>query len=620
MVNSRQIVLSPNKAVPPAPRPGELAGPDRPLIQCPGCGQVFPAKPPEDQRSADAPAWGAAGFVWGIWFLLLLADLALLGRYDSIIPQYEDWTFLFHVPGKEPITFQFLWQQEYEHRYPLIKAALLAALKLSRGDFRGPIFLYILALGGLSMALVRVAKHLRGRTSYADAFFPLAILPWGFDDFGYLWNMYAYRLPALILGTLFVIVIPRISRLTPGWATLAAICLVALPLCSAGGLLYLPFSAVLLGYCAFLSWRSPGVLGKCTSLVLLAGVGVALLITALYFRHYVPSDSYIPHSHKALEILSFAWGVLTGSLGGESLESFWPISGWVVGVLLVISTGILVWSAWQQPGPGRRLALGLLCLLGGCMTVALGLGWGRTASGWWGGHYGAFALPLPWCIFFALGSCRSQRWGTIGQTALLVGMGVMAWYTYSNSLKAAREGLAVQQAFEQDLRIGCPPYLLNARYRYRMRNDPDTISNGLRILRDAGVGYYRYLQDDPPFQKVPLPLEPLALHHVVLDLGRIQSTGDGAYLTLALPRPMLVAYVQIEFGTAPERFSSAVGVSWKGGEADFPLEPQVSERPWAATWKVCIGDTIDQIRLYPGTPPAEFNIARVVIFVPEPQS
>src|SRR5262249_8229850 len=129
-------------------------------------------------QTASAPEKGAAWFVWGIWALAVYGGLAF-ARYGNKFPYADDWALVPVLTGEQPLTARWLWTQHSDHRIAVPKLILLTALRLTGWDFRGGILFNVGALGALAFAMIRGAKRLRGWTSYADAYFPLALLHWG---------------------------------------------------------------------------------------------------------------------------------------------------------------------------------------------------------------------------------------------------------------------------------------------------------------------------------------------------------------------------------------------------------------------------------------------------------
>jgi hypothetical protein len=98
----------------------------------------------------------------------------------------------------------------------------------------------VCALGILAFGMIMVAKRVRGCASYADAFFPLALLQLGRYEFFILSNLICYVVPAVLAGILLLVIVGRATQLTLGSTVVAGVCLVLLPLCGAGGMVCVP--------------------------------------------------------------------------------------------------------------------------------------------------------------------------------------------------------------------------------------------------------------------------------------------------------------------------------------------------------------------------------------------
>ena len=408
-------------------RPAEPASSPIPAVETRMIGTDSPAEP----EHGLTPAWAAPAFVWGVWALMLLAGLAFIGKYAHNVPYSDDWWhFIPFVTGESPVTVSFLWSQECEHRYPLPKALGIILLKVSGGDFRAPMYFRTLALGGLAFALIRVARSLRGWTSYTDAFLALALLQWGFPTFRtYAWVNVIYFVPTIIAGLLLSIAVQRGTRLTLGTGMLAGLCLALLSLCGAAGLIYMPLITLWLGYSALLSWRSPEPHGKRTSLAILGWISTALLIGFLYFRGHEKSTAYAPASPSVWITCKTSLAVLAGSLGEETSKWTFPFSGLAPFVLVVLSTGILIFAARRdKQGLNRGRALGLLCSMVASGMLVLGLGWGRAGLGYEHGFgYGSLSVPILCCIYLAWGLCKSRKIGHFAQACLLTCLCFVIW-------------------------------------------------------------------------------------------------------------------------------------------------------------------------------------------------
>src|SRR5262249_20409083 len=127
---------------------------------------------------------GAPIFVWGIWALMVSAALTYIAWYGSDVPYWDEWILVPALTGRQPLTLEFLWAQHNEHRIPLPKLLLVTFARLSHHNFRTGMVANVIILGLTAAAMIRAARKLRGRTSFSDAFFPMAMLHWGhYDNF-----------------------------------------------------------------------------------------------------------------------------------------------------------------------------------------------------------------------------------------------------------------------------------------------------------------------------------------------------------------------------------------------------------------------------------------------------
>src|SRR5262245_31266601 len=162
---------------------------------------------PQPSSPPPALAVGAAVFVWGLWVLTLLAALAFVGKYGSNIPYSDDWMLVPALTGEQAVTSAWLWEQYADHRVPVPKLTLLALYHLAGRDLRAVMVFNVLALGTLAFAMIRTAQRLRGWTSYADAFFPLALLHVGQAHNLILSFQVQFILSTVLAGTVLVVML-----------------------------------------------------------------------------------------------------------------------------------------------------------------------------------------------------------------------------------------------------------------------------------------------------------------------------------------------------------------------------------------------------------------------------
>ena len=115
------------------------------------------------------------------------------------------------MTGHEPDLPRWLWSQNSEHRLPLPRLVNLALLRAT-GDFRSTMVFDTLALAAVAAGMILVARRFRdGRTSLADAFFPLLLLHLGnWDNLVWAWQI-QFVLPTVLACALLLVIVARPS-------------------------------------------------------------------------------------------------------------------------------------------------------------------------------------------------------------------------------------------------------------------------------------------------------------------------------------------------------------------------------------------------------------------------
>jgi hypothetical protein len=168
-------------------------------------------------------------FVWTVWSAMLLIALVCIRHYGRNIPLAEDWLLVSPLTGNEADLSGWLWAQNNEHRIPLPRLVLLALLKMTNGDFRAGMFFNAAALGVLSLFMILLAQRLRGRTSFVDAFFPIALLHIGnWPNLVWGWQL-SFVLPTVMTCAAFLIIVFNPALASPGPALFTGFCLALLP-------------------------------------------------------------------------------------------------------------------------------------------------------------------------------------------------------------------------------------------------------------------------------------------------------------------------------------------------------------------------------------------------------
>lgn len=255
-----------------------------------------------------------AFFAWGVWFPAVLGAILFVAFYGRNVPFSDDFNILAFLVGDQEITPAWLWEQYVEHRIPLPKLVLIALFRLSGGDFRAVMVFNVFTMAALAFGMIWTAKRLRGWTSYADAFFPLTLLHGG-HYYNFLWAFVAhFFLVTGLAGVVLLLILRKNAPLRLGPGVLFFVCLVLLSLCGSQGLLFVPPSALWLGYAGWLQWRSRELSDRYHGRVLITLALAALLLVPLYFIGYA-KNSWAPPSpglraslRTGIQFLSMGFG------------------------------------------------------------------------------------------------------------------------------------------------------------------------------------------------------------------------------------------------------------------------------------------------------------------------
>jgi hypothetical protein len=565
---------------------------------------------------------GAALFVGSIWGLLAAIAFVYVARFGPDLPLWDDYAVIPQLTGSQPITLEWLWSQHSEHRIPLARLILLGMFRLTGADPRGVMFLIVGLLTALSAVLLRAARTSRGGTRNADAFLPIALLNLGHHE-NFLWAIQiTYVLPVVLMG--FVLALLVRSARVPGLGSLAAAsCYLSLmPLCNAGGLAFIPAMAAWLWGLALLTRRTGTEAGRFRAFIIAALSIPPLLLSVLYFRGYSP-----PRHHAApaglLATARTSAQFLAMSLGRPG-AILWPLSGMLVVGLLAGSAIVLAWAWFKKPAERARI-LGLACALAAAVSLAIGTGWGRSGEAALAGlqpRYTTLAVPALLAGYFAFACYGPGITRQLVPMVLLASSCLLAWPNIEDGWSAGRNTRAQVEAFDHDLAAGTPLFRMVRRYTPFLHPSQEVLHESLRMLRQAGIGRFRMLQDDPPFREQAVKLSPADIRLARWDDGRIEVTGVDPWVRFDLPAPVAACGIRIRYSHAnddgtPARFQ----IAWRRpGQFETPRDQQYGNwnlptGPDRST-TIWVDDVISQIRIQPDNRPCRFTISELTLLTP----
>ena len=469
---------------------------ERPLTPVPSSDAASPRQLPSAGHDT---TWDASVFVASTWVVLSLAAMLCTYQFGVNLPYGDSWELVPVVTGAEPLTARWLWQQHNEHRLPLTKLVLVVLSRLTSGDARAGMYLNGVGLAATASILVSGARRLRGRTSYADAFFPIVLLNLGNH------NVMVFDFAMNYVATVFLAsVLLRIMVAVPvasGWMVPcgAGLCLIGLILTGATGLVPALTGAGWLGYAGWVRWRESDPRRRAQGTAMLAGAAGALLLIGLYFvgyrrpEYHPPSAGVLASLKVAIQFLSLGIGPAGGV--GWPFATQWGIAGTFVLAGCAASIGLLTWQAWRRPDERVR-AVGLALFLVGAVALALAVGWGRSGmsptEGFSFRYVTLAVLPLVGLYYV---------WGAYGPPAVrrLVQFGLFAvvcsalLFNTHDGRSRARQGRNELAPIAQEIRTGAAPQEIASRHRqmlYRHASEQQ-LAAWLEMLRAARMGPYK---------------------------------------------------------------------------------------------------------------------------------
>ena len=257
--------------------------------------------------------------------------------------------------------------------------------------------LNIALVSALAAAFISLARRVRGgRTAYADALFPLALMHAGhWENFFWAWQatqVIPTVLPCIVLYCL--VADPWLVRMRS--AFVAGVCTVLLPLSGGNGLIFAPPLALWLAYTALR--RSRAGSNKAAALntaILLGSVLITCGLTALYFVGYQRPD-WVPPNAGLTASLTAAAQFEAMSIGPVARSS-WVLS--VAGVLtfVLLTLAVAIPAVIRAKGEARQRAAAVVFFFLATLLFAAAVGWGRSGTieiyKQWPTRYAMMATP-----------------------------------------------------------------------------------------------------------------------------------------------------------------------------------------------------------------------------------
>jgi hypothetical protein len=280
------------------------------------------------------------------------------------------------------------------------------------------------------------------------------------------------------------------------------------------------------------------------------------------------------------------------------------------------------------------LSAGLLALLAASLLLVAGIAYkARTLGSAWTLRSGYVTLATPVLVscYLAFAASHGRRVARIGSVVLL---GVTLAGLPSNiadALEFGRTRSGRYAALVADLRSGLPLEGLVGRHGYTVADDDlRDVGPYLETLEAHRVGPFRdpavkLRREQRRLVEREVPLVPVQVHEI--DLSGGPSDSDDPYVTFALPEPLDVVGLVLEFRLLTPRWEPWLQVWWADStdparNTFTPWERHTQfwglSRPEPQSYRVWVYDRIDRVRIDPDAGPCRFVPLRLAVLVPEP--
>ena len=349
--------------------------------------------------------------VLGAWLLCWLAFALLLYRYGTPIPFCDEWYLTPVATGHTPLSFEWLWLPQNEHRAPLNRLEVMGLGWLAGWDLRLARHVHVALLAMGSLALIFAVRSVRGRSVLGDAFFPLVVLtPCQFETLFLYAYGYAMPLAIFCLGLSALMTRWPLRSLTKLFLYLVMALVISLSGGPAG-------NAWAIGLCGAILPGWMHSTGRTWRRISLAGAAT-VVITSAFLIVLIPK---VPHHDvyrsDSLQTTVLATGRAAMSwLGGAVLRKTYPWVTLAVVIPMVILAAYVVRDCLQlRRGAGlASMQVGswadIAMVLGASLSVAGMIGYARAYfPSSWSSRYATLVLPIGVVCYLLMVRLRGPR-------------------------------------------------------------------------------------------------------------------------------------------------------------------------------------------------------------------
>jgi hypothetical protein len=581
----------------------------------------------------------ASLFVWGLWAILFFTALGFVHRYGTGSPLNEEWYSVGLLTGELKFTLNTLWAQGWaDHRAPLHTTLIYLVFRLFGLNLLPLIYLELVLCGALAAGLIWAALQVRGRTEYADAFFPVLLLHLGHAE-TFLWaGTLGYVMTTFLAGC--VLIIQLVSRWRPGPVAAVAIgtCVFLLPMLYGGGVAFTPFLALSLGYSGLRLVRSSQRRQQVAGVICLVFALAAVLLVAVEMTDYKVvvydlSAQVVPPRLTAREVVKSTLKFLSVGFGPAVQPPLYPAGSLLMAGLVLAGIVCLAAALVRRPSSGHDCWIGLSLYLGACLSITLAAGYGRATSWIWyffDSRYAIASVPTLFGLYFIwefYGPAKNKALGRM----VLFGLATSALFLNCRiGLDKYTWKSEDRRAFERDVQAGLPVEAIVSKHWHNICFSQKQFDSALRSLRDAGIGDYRHLPPDSRFREVAPDVRRAATHNLqwkdaARGVGR--ATDTQPYVLFDLKEPTYVAGLRLRYSSRnAEGINATCQVLWRNSQKNEQFLDRLSMEPRSYLYwltppgeptdiTVWICDVLDQLRVYPDKRPCDFTIDEIVLLL-----
>jgi hypothetical protein len=491
-----------------------------------------------------------------------------VATYASVYAFQDDLEMTYVLDPAGSITTDFLWRPANEHRIPVPKLIYAGLIELT-GSFRSGMFFQVWAHAILALAMILVARKLRGRVSFSDAFFPLLWLHQG-NGANYMLGMQiTISVPTAMAGFILLLIAAGPARPTVRTGLAIGLCLAIMPLCGAFGLGQVPPIVLWLAVCGWMAWRSGRPGSRSAGIAMGAMALLVVSLIALYLYDFHPGRAK-PAPVSLATLLATSTKFLSLSLGPAGRD-YWPASGILVLGSTAFCAALLAFAFSGRPAERARSA-GLLATLASVLLLALAVGYGRSGVNPDAGfsiRYVTMPSPLLCVVYFSAMLYASPWLGGLVRAALFVLLAVALPLNVDHGNQQGRVRKRESDAFAASVAAGKSPEELAMLHWREFYPDGEFFYwHLLRLLR-AGLTPFEGRQDSAwPQDFSMLPTRPISARSTRLVAPmRFRDT------TVLMVPPKGDVRFEVPAGkrVARGRFGIGPWLHYTGVKGDYPM-------------------------------------------------